>query len=86
LDFEVGTDLIVLSALDFELEKGRLLKGRFTIGAAVSDHRNGQPHLIYNDQTGNLLFDADGAHAGAPSLLGVLNPGLDLAASSFQVV
>jgi glycerophosphoryl diester phosphodiesterase len=85
LDFNPVDDLIELSQSGFNLDfaKGRLADAQFTIGTGADDRSD---RIIYNDQTGALLFDADGSRSITAISIAVLNKGLDLSADNFQII
>nr|WP_279306627.1 calcium-binding protein [Microvirga solisilvae] len=57
-DFKHADDTIKLSKAIFsKIEKGMLSKGAFWIGAKAHDTND---RIIYNKDTGNLFYDADG--------------------------
>lgn len=79
VDFVHGTDRIELQRYYFgaiHTESGQLAASEFTLGnaATTADH-----HLIYNQATGTLFYDADGSGAGAKVVIAYLqgNPVLD---------
>ena len=88
LDFQVGIDRIVLDDRDdpFYLigtGSGPLPSYAFVTGsqAQTTDTR-----IIYNPQTGALMFDMDGSNAGAAVQFALLAPGLALQASDIMVL
>jgi Ca2+-binding RTX toxin-like protein len=52
-------------------------------GAKANDYND---FLVYDSNTGNLSYDADGSGAGAAIVFAHLQPGLDLAAANFYVI
>ena len=85
IDFNVNEDQLTLaqSGFDMDFPVGILPESRFTIGRAAHDRND---RIIYNDQTGALLFDADGSRSGAAIAIAFLNPNLDLSASNIRIV
>ncbi|WP_298192432.1 calcium-binding protein [Novosphingobium sp.] len=79
VDFVHGTDRIEIQRYYFgaiQTQSGQLAASEFTLGnaATTTDH-----HLIYNQTTGTLFYDADGSGAGAKVVIAYLqgNPVLD---------
>ena len=70
---------------DFNLDVnlGELFRGRFTVGSLAKDAGD---RVIYNDQTGALLFDADGSRAEDVVAIAFLAPNLDMTASNIRIV
>ena len=62
-DFGRGSDTIALNGDVYGLAQGVLKNGQFFVGDSAHDSSD---RLIYNDQTGQLFFDADGSTAGQP--------------------
>ncbi len=83
VDYLAAEDTICLanSAMP-SLADGILSDAAFTIGtvASAAAHR-----IIYNQATGQILFDADGNGTVAATLLATLSPGLSLTAGDFLV-
>ncbi|MFD0980272.1 calcium-binding protein [Tropicimonas aquimaris] len=86
-DFETGTDMILLdsayiAAIDAR-SNGLLVRKQFTSGsdATTADHR-----LIYADSTGKLFYDADGTGAAERVQIALLDAGLGLTASDFEII
>lgn len=83
-DFVVRDDTIVLALeLVEELGPGHVGRSEFHIGrgAATDDQ-----HLIYNDRTGALYYDADGSEVAAKVQIAQLDRHLDLRANDFMVL
>ncbi|WP_225028950.1 S8 family serine peptidase [Xinfangfangia pollutisoli] len=83
-DFLAADDTIRLEDAVFTaIGLGALAGSAFTIGAAASTaaHR-----IIYNQGTGQIFYDADGAGGGAAVLFATLVPGTSLSASDFTVI
>jgi hypothetical protein len=84
LDFTPEDDTIRLNDSVFTmLEEGKLSTGNFVIGEVAKDRDD---YIIYNDKTGALSYDADGAGAGAAVPFGVIDNLAKLAASHFIVI
>jgi Ca2+-binding RTX toxin-like protein len=83
-DFDVGLDKIQIDNDVFTgLTRGNLAGTNFHIGANAADAND---RIIYNKNTGDLFFDADGNGAGAKVKFAELDTGLALTASHFIVV
>lgn len=83
-DFTSGTDKIALSRSAFSaLSPGALSAAAFVqaMGAVTSEQ-----HVIYNQATGILSYDADGNGSGAAVALAQLKPGQALTAQDIKVV
>jgi Ca2+-binding RTX toxin-like protein len=84
VDFSVTDDTIRLeNAVFTSLGAGILASGAFRIGATAQDYND---HVIYNDATGALSYDADGNGAGAAIQFAQLAAGLALTSLDFLVV
>ncbi len=83
--FEHGTDKIALDDAVFAAigPTGALNANAFVTGSAAGD---ADDRIIYNNLTGQLLYDADGNGAGAAIQFATLQPGLTLTASDFTVI
>ncbi|RMF41455.1 MAG: hypothetical protein D6754_00950 [Alphaproteobacteria bacterium] len=81
--FTVGTDVIDLADSAFGLGVGPLDPTSFVIGTAALDAND---HILYDDVTGKLRYDADGVGGAGPSLIAILDPGLALSAADFNVI
>jgi Ca2+-binding RTX toxin-like protein len=84
-DFNVADDTIVLDDAIFSssLGPGNISAGEFVIGAAALDAND---RIIYNSNTGALLYDSDGNGAGAAIQFAALGSGLALTNLDFFVV
>jgi Ca2+-binding RTX toxin-like protein len=84
-DFDVADDTIVLENAVFTgLNAGAPLGAmQFAIGAAAQDATD---RIIYNDVTGDLLFDVDGVGGTAAVLFAEVSPGLALTNLDFLIV
>jgi Ca2+-binding RTX toxin-like protein len=86
LGFQLGLDRILLAGAPGQpfaaLATGALDPAFFVVGpgATAATHR-----IVYNNVTGVLLYDADGAGGAAAVQFAVLAPGLALGADSFEV-
>lgn len=82
-DFEVKKDQIALEPSAFgDLPLGQLAKTHFTVGSKA---KGGNPQVIYNDKTGKLFYDADGAGGTGKVAFAQLDSGLKLKASHILV-
>ena len=83
-DFSTQEDQIKIKASGFNLDlpTGKLSKSRFTIGAAAERRST---RFIYNNQTGELLFDRDGSRPNPANVIAVLTPGIDFSASNIYL-
>jgi Ca2+-binding RTX toxin-like protein len=84
-DFSIKDDSIWLSRWAFGAlsSKGTLAKSFFKVGSAAAD---GNDFIIYDKGTGLLLYDADGAGAGATVAIAQLKSGLALTYKDFLVI
>jgi Ca2+-binding RTX toxin-like protein len=84
-DFVAGFDRIELSRTIFDqLSAGDPLPaGEFVAGTAAAD---GDDHIIYDDATGRLWYDADGSGGGAQVLFARVAAGTGLSNLDFLVV
>lgn len=83
LDFNAADDTIRLSHTVFNgLAKGALASNAFHVGSAATSATD---HVIYDDATGRLSFDADGDGAAAMKLFAILNGAPDITAADFFV-
>jgi serralysin len=83
-DYNVADDQIQLNSAAFAgLSAGALAGNAFTIGTAATtaDHR-----IIYDNVSGNLLYDADGNGAASASIFANIGAGLAMNAGEFLVV
>ncbi|ESR27382.1 calcium-binding protein [Lutibaculum baratangense] len=82
--FVVADDTIWLdNAVFAALSVGALSASSFRIGAAAAD---ADDHVIYNQATGDLFYDADGSGGAAQIRFATLNTGLAMTAADFMVV
>ena len=67
-DFEVGSDLIRPSAVDFgsQLKAGELPESQFVEGTEAT---NDQQRFVYDSKTGELFFDSDGNGSATQELI-----------------
>lgn len=83
VDFEAGTDRIVLSATAFEgLAPGQLDAGVFAFGSAA----DANDRIIYNRVSGALVHDANGSGVGGAVLIATLDGAPTLSAADILVV
>ena len=83
LDMERKVDDIALSQTIFTAVGASLSKGEFYIGKKAHD---GNDHIIYNKNNGNLYYDDDGKGGDARILFAVLDDHLKLKHTDFTVV
>jgi len=84
LGFNAADDTIALDDAIFTgLALGALNPNAFVTGAAALDAND---RIIYNNLTGQLLFDADGSGSGAAVHFAIIATGLSLTASDFTVI
>ena len=71
-DFAVGTDKIAAVASGFSdgLSAGELPESSFVIGSAAT---GSEQRFVFNDASGELLFDADGLGAASQQLIATLD-------------
>lgn len=79
-DFQLGVDKIGLAQGIFGM--AGVTAANFTTGAATTADQ----HIIYNQATGQLFYDADGNGSGAAVLFAVVMPNTALTATSFEVI
>ena len=87
-DFETGIDHISLENAIFKaigLTTGVLGAAQFVAGAGAVATTTDQ-HIIYDQTTGALYYDADGSDAGAMIQIAALAPALTLLNTDFMVV
>jgi serralysin len=85
-DFNVAGDTIWIdNAVFLGLADGALAAGAFTANAD-GNAGDSSDRIIYETDTGNLYFDADGTGAGAKVLFAKLDAGLALTNSDFVVL
>jgi serralysin len=83
-DFAVGIDEIRLDDIVFTaLSMGSLSTSAFHVGSAAHDSTD---RIIYNSQTGALVYDSNGNGSGGAIQIATLDAGLNLAASDFLIV
>ena len=84
-DFKLGKDVIELDNAIFSAlaNTGHLKGGFFEVGKHAGDHSD---HIIYNQKTGKLFYDADGKGATAQIQFALLDKHLDLSTHDFLVV
>jgi Ca2+-binding RTX toxin-like protein len=84
-DFVHGTDKIALDDAVFTAigGLGALNANAFVTGTAAVD---ADDRIIYDAETGQLFYDADGSGSGAAILFAQLSGSLSLTASDFQVI
>lgn len=84
VDFAAGVDTIVLDNAVFRgLAAGALADNRFHTGANATDAAD---RVLYDAESGQVLFDADGSGAAAAGIIAVLTPGRALTADDFAVI
>ncbi len=81
-DFALGQDVIGLIGSAFGLAAGALTAQTFALGTVAT---NKFQHILYDQATGNIWFDADGNGAGAKQQIGSLTDGLALGLADFFV-
>ena len=92
LDFNPVEDAFYLdNAIFTKLGNGSLNNPRKIWGTNLEDGPGAKPDdfndfLIYDSNTGNLSYDADGNGSGEAIVFAHLQPGLELAASNFYVI
>jgi Ca2+-binding RTX toxin-like protein len=84
-DFQSGVDQILIRAQGFGvgLEQGLLPEARFVLGSQALDAGD---RFLYNDETGRLVFDANGSEPGGRSAIAVLTNTPNLTASDIRIV
>ncbi len=83
-DMVSGTDQIHLDSSVFSaLAPGALAAANFVIGTAAAD---ADDFIIYNDLTGDLLYDADGNGGGAAEVFANIGAGTTLLDTDFLIV
>jgi Ca2+-binding RTX toxin-like protein len=83
-DFNVGDDTFQLeNAIFTTLTTGNLTSAAFRIGSAAQD---ADDRIIYNGQTGAVLYDFDGSGAGAAVQFATVGTGLALTTADFLVI
>jgi Ca2+-binding RTX toxin-like protein len=84
-DFDPSQDLIRLENAIFTAltRTGGLNRNAFNIGSVARDRDD---RIIYNPETGDLIYDANGSSSGGSVLIGQLAPGLHLDNGDFAIV
>ena len=84
-DFKQAGDVIELDNAIFSAlaKTGHLKGGFFEVGKHAGDHSD---HIIYNQKTGKLFYDADGKGGAAQIEFAILGKHLDLTSHDFLVV
>jgi Ca2+-binding RTX toxin-like protein len=83
-DFTVADDTIGLDRSIFRAgPAGELRDFNFHVGAAAAD---AQDRIIYNDVTGDLMYDADGTGSIAAVVFARIDPGLALTHADFVMI
>ncbi|MGX5848241.1 Ig-like domain-containing protein [Mesorhizobium sp. PL10] len=83
-DFNAQDDVIRLDSSVFVgLQAGPLFASAFAVGSAAIDDSD---HILYNDVTGDLLFDVDGVGGAAAVKFAAVDPGTLLTADDFILV
>lgn len=89
-DFDVSQDSIVLNAHAFSAISTNmgwaLQASEFRFNANSDAALDGDDRIIYNAQTGDLFYDADGSAAGASVRIATLSAGLALSQADFMVL
>jgi glycerophosphoryl diester phosphodiesterase len=85
LDFNPLEDVLEFrqAGFDLDLPKGVLADGAFTVGSSAADSSD---RFVYNDQTGTLLYDADGSGVGVAAEVAFMTPGLNLSAANISII
>ena len=81
-DFNVADDTIALDAAIFNTLGSGVEAGEFVIGTAALDAND---RIIYNSQTGDLLFDRDGVGGATAIQFAEVTPGLALTHLDFML-
>jgi glucose/arabinose dehydrogenase len=85
-DFTADVDLFVVNSAAFTALnglEGSLRRDAFKIGVAAT---TAQQRIIYNDDTGAVLYDRDGAGGAAAILLANIGKDLDLSHTDFLIL
>ncbi|MEO7223968.1 MAG: FG-GAP-like repeat-containing protein, partial [Devosia sp.] len=86
-DFAHGADKIVLDHYVFQgLKAGTLPEAKFFAAAGAVASQDGKDRVIYNETTGKLYFDGDGAGGHAAVLIATLTNKPLLDANDFAIV
>lgn len=84
IDFVAGVDKVALSSSVFtQLAPGALAPGAFAKGSQAAD---ADDRIIYNPDTGALLYDPDGSGGAAAIHFATLSAGLPMESVNFVVV
>ena len=84
LDFNVVRDTIQLENLFMQaLGTGALDQDAFRIGVAAAD---AEDRIIYNANNGNLSYDADGVGGAAATRFAILDAGLAMTSTVFDII
>jgi Ca2+-binding RTX toxin-like protein len=83
-DFSVSDDMIHLESSIFRAIKGSFKADHFCVGAKAADESD---RIVYNVETGALLYDADGTGSGSQAIkIAALAPHLALKAENFLLI
>ena len=84
-DFSVRDDTVALDNAIFKAvgADGLLAASAFHIGAAAHDAND---RIIYNSDTGALIYDSNGSAAGGAIQFATLTPHLALTNADFQII
>lgn len=80
-DYQPGADKIALSGNIFTALGSTIEANEFTNGTAIT----AEQHIIYNTQSGQIFYDADGSGSGAAVLFALITPGQSLTSEDFIV-
>jgi Ca2+-binding RTX toxin-like protein len=86
LDFTTGEDVLALSAAAFGLPAGALPAGAFAAGSGMVAASDAAHRLVYDTDTGELYYDADGTGEAQAAKLATLAGNPVLSASDFVVL
>lgn len=83
-DFDAQDDMIRLDSSVFVgLQAGPLFAAAFAVGHQAIDDSD---HILYNDATGDLLYDVDGVGGAAAVKFAAVDPGTWVTADDFIVI
>ncbi len=84
-DFVVGEDRIHLDNAELKAlgSEGPLAQGAFRVGTAAADDDD---RVIYDPDSGNLWYDANGDEKGGAAKLAKLSKGLELSHEHFEII
>jgi Ca2+-binding RTX toxin-like protein len=89
VDFEVGSDVLVLSEAVFQSLQGQtvLAASQFYAASGASVATDASQRIVYDPNTGNLFYDADGMGGIGPVSFAVVGVTVhpDLAAEDFSI-